>query len=867
MRKIIFGLLFILAGAANALGQSTTVSGNVTDTGSQAWAGGTYQFQFAPNPQFPTGPYTWTGGTLNKVISGTLDGSGNYSVSIPSNTAISPQGSKWILQVTPNATSPSFSTPPTTITGGTQTLNATPPAVTTPPTLFARAYADSEITGATLGSQYFNVTTLLVRVCTVVTGLTCTTWANVGSGGGGGGTVTGTGVANQVAFWTATSAIGGNTNLTFDPVSDSLTKTGTITSFDSITAGPGNGNGLQIDGSAGGVTFLFAGETNSTVGIEANAGVTMGALSGGLSLGGPGETFPVIFLGSGSGSASVTANATASSLTSTVPVVFSGCALGGQSDRSVAGTTDTILAADRCNRVVYTSATAVAVTLPQAGTTGFANSFYFTVSSGGAGQVTITPTVSTINGNATLVLNEGDACRIGPNSTGASYAADCAPPQLVAGTGITLTPAVHSLTIASSGGGGANTALSNLAAVAVNTALLPGTTNSIALGSAGDVWTNLFSTALNCGIVGTGCVVSLNGATSGTATLTAPAVAGTATNAVVSSNNLSAPALVSTVATGTAPFSVASTTNVANLNASSLNGATFAAPGAIGGTTPGSGAFTALTASGETTLSGAGAASTPSVLLNGTIFTGGSATTTFPNLYLNYGAAVTTFATTGTAFGINLPSASTANFLDFHVNGAVSVFNVTSGGTLNTAGSLNASSGSVTAGAATGFIFGSNAKIVAAAAGHLDAGTTALGALTQFTFGGSDSASFPAFTLSGTNINTTLGSGAAGGTLTAGNIPAMQSCGTTSSCAATAIATTARIVYGSAPLVSGTPSTVTITGISPAFSSSSSYVCSATDVTAATSNLLSVANVSGSSFTITGPATNTNTINYICVGN
>lgn len=60
--------------------------------------------------------------------------------------------------------------------------------------------------------------------------------------------------------------------------------------------------------------------------------------------------------------------------------------------------------------------------------------------------------------------------------------------------------------------------------------------------------------------------------------------------------------ITSTQATGTAPFTIASTTNVANLNASSLNGATFAAPGAIGGTTASAGTFTALTATGTTTL-------------------------------------------------------------------------------------------------------------------------------------------------------------------------------------------------------------------------------------------------------------------------
>lgn len=65
--------------------------------------------------------------------------------------------------------------------------------------------------------------------------------------------------------------------------------------------------------------------------------------------------------------------------------------------------------------------------------------------------------------------------------------------------------------------------------------------------------------------------------------------------------SVSSPQLISTVATGTAPLTVTSTTNVANLNASSLSGATFAAPGAIGGGTPGSGAFTTITASSTIT--------------------------------------------------------------------------------------------------------------------------------------------------------------------------------------------------------------------------------------------------------------------------
>lgn len=54
----------------------------------------------------------------------------------------------------------------------------------------------------------------------------------------------------------------------------------------------------------------------------------------------------------------------------------------------------------------------------------------------------------------------------------------------------------------------------------------------------------------------------------------------------------------STQATGTAPFIVASTTQVSNLNVSSLVGATWIAPGTIGSTTPSTGKFTTLTATG-----------------------------------------------------------------------------------------------------------------------------------------------------------------------------------------------------------------------------------------------------------------------------
>jgi hypothetical protein len=78
-----------------------------------------------------------------------------------------------------------------------------------------------------------------------------------------------------------------------------------------------------------------------------------------------------------------------------------------------------------------------------------------------------------------------------------------------------------------------------------------------------------------------------------------PAIGGT-TPAAGSFTTLSASQqITSTIATGTAPFVVSSTTNVANLNASSLNGATFASPGAIGGTTAGTILGTTIKATGS----------------------------------------------------------------------------------------------------------------------------------------------------------------------------------------------------------------------------------------------------------------------------
>lgn len=83
---------------------------------------------------------------------------------------------------------------------------------------------------------------------------------------------------------------------------------------------------------------------------------------------------------------------------------------------------------------------------------------------------------------------------------------------------------------------------------------------------------------------------------------TASSALPTAQTSPIVSGSMTAASFISTTSTGNAPFTVTSTTNIPNLNASSLNGATFAAPGSIGSGTAGSGAFTSLTSNGQSVL-------------------------------------------------------------------------------------------------------------------------------------------------------------------------------------------------------------------------------------------------------------------------
>lgn len=78
-----------------------------------------------------------------------------------------------------------------------------------------------------------------------------------------------------------------------------------------------------------------------------------------------------------------------------------------------------------------------------------------------------------------------------------------------------------------------------------------------------------------------------------------------------------------------------------------------------------------LNLSAENTWTVNGAASLAGVKYAGTMFTGGSGTTTFPYMLIdNGGTAVTSWSTGGTVIGINAASGFTGPLIDMHVNGA-----------------------------------------------------------------------------------------------------------------------------------------------------------------------------------------------------
>jgi hypothetical protein len=98
---------------------------------------------------------------------------------------------------------------------------------------------------------------------------------------------------------------------------------------------------------------------------------------------------------------------------------------------ALAGTSYTVLATDEQKLITFSNLSPVAITLPQATTPGFGAGTVFHFRNYGVGPVTITPNVSTIDGNATLVLLTGQGADV--YSDGANYSCQLGSAPLASG--------------------------------------------------------------------------------------------------------------------------------------------------------------------------------------------------------------------------------------------------------------------------------------------------------------------------------------------------------------------------------------------------------------------------------------------------
>jgi hypothetical protein len=125
MKKLLL-LLGVILLSINTYAQSTTVSATITDGDSLLWTNATCTAQLTPGPNAPAlSQYGWTGGSLATYynpVSCTTNGSGAFSISLPTSGTVSPTGSFYVFTVCPAITNGVCFKYNTQTTGSTQSL-------------------------------------------------------------------------------------------------------------------------------------------------------------------------------------------------------------------------------------------------------------------------------------------------------------------------------------------------------------------------------------------------------------------------------------------------------------------------------------------------------------------------------------------------------------------------------------------------------------------------------------------------------------------------------------------------------------------------------------------------------------------------
>ena len=236
IKRVLLVLLVLFSFSVAAYGQTTSVSGTISDSAGQTLNNGTFTFTLIP-PTGNNGPF-YLAGTLmtpgQLTIKGTLSSGGAFAgVVVGSNASITPVGTTWSFTVCPQATSPCYTQNNITIAGSSQSLTSTvippPIQVQAASDVIPTAYSDTEIVGATLGSLYWNSISSTLRICSTFAGGVCS-WTGAGSGG----TVTAvTGTSPIVSSGGSTPAISCPTCSTSSGTVTSVT--GTVNQIDVAT--------------------------------------------------------------------------------------------------------------------------------------------------------------------------------------------------------------------------------------------------------------------------------------------------------------------------------------------------------------------------------------------------------------------------------------------------------------------------------------------------------------------------------------------------------------------------------------------------------------------------------------------------------
>lgn len=178
MKKLLCLLIMLLPlyGAA----QSTTVSGTAVDSTAVVWSNASIQITLqGPNP-----PYQQGGVSVPTTYSTITNGSGVFSISLPSNSSLAPGDSTYAFSICGNTSIPCANPFPVFVTGATLNISSNITAALTPATIsgtpIVRAYANSElVTPQNFGTMFFDTTLASYKYWNG------TAWTTISGGGGG----------------------------------------------------------------------------------------------------------------------------------------------------------------------------------------------------------------------------------------------------------------------------------------------------------------------------------------------------------------------------------------------------------------------------------------------------------------------------------------------------------------------------------------------------------------------------------------------------------------------------------------------------------------------------------------------------------